>query len=105
MTQIPPAVETDGWPEQLLLARQVAAPPGPVDISMMYVAHHGFRRDLAAFAAAVRATPVEDRKTWKALLRRWELFSIALHHHHSGEDEWLWPVLVERAEPGEKELL
>src|SRR4051794_19965732 len=105
MTQIRPAAESTGWPVQLFLARQVAAPPGPVDMSMMYVAHHGFRRDLAAFCAAVQVTPVEDRTTWQALLRRWELFSIALHHHHRGEDQWLWPVLIERAAPQEKELL
>jgi hypothetical protein len=93
------------WPQQLFLPRQVAAPPGPVDMAMMYVAHHGFRRDLEAFCAAVRATPTDDRATWQALLRRWDLFSIALHHHHSGEDNWLWPVLLERAEDDEKELL
>jgi hypothetical protein len=92
-------------PQQLFLARQVAAPAGPVDMAMMYVAHHGFRRDLEAFCAAVQATPVEDRATWKALLRRWELFSISLHHHHQGEDAWLWPVLIERAEASEKQLL
>lgn len=93
------------WPRQLVLPRQVAAPDGPVDMAMMYVAHHGFRRDLAAFGAAVRATPVDERVTWRALLRRWDLFSTSLHHHHAGEDAWLWPVLVERAEPQEKELL
>ena len=90
---------------QLFLARQVAAPEGPVDMAMMYVAHHAFRRDLAAFCVAAAATPVDDRATWQALLRRWELFSTALHHHHSGEDAWLWPALTERAEPQERELL
>jgi hemerythrin HHE cation binding domain-containing protein len=105
MTEIRTPSDTTGWPEQLFLPRQVAAPEGPVDMAMMYVAHHGFRRDLEAFCAAVRATPASDRATWRALLRRWELFSIALHHHHSGEDAWLWPVLIERAAPSEKQLL
>jgi hypothetical protein len=90
---------------QLFLARQVAAPEGPVDMAMMYVAHHAFRRDLAAFCAAAAATPVDDRPTWRAVLRRWDLFSTALHHHHAGEDAWLWPELTERAEPHERELL
>jgi hypothetical protein len=93
------------WPQQLFLPRQVAAPAGPVDMAMMYVAHHGFRRDLEAFCSAVRHTPIEDRPTWSALLRRWEMFSIALHHHHSGEDAWLWPVLIERAAADERALL
>src|SRR5213080_1802202 len=105
MTEIRTPADNTGWPKQLFLARQVAAPEGPVDMSMMYVAHHGFRRDLEAFTAAVRATPARDRTTWRALLRRWELFSIALHHHHSGEDAWLWPVLIERADLEERQLL
>jgi hypothetical protein len=36
---------------------------GPVDLIGMYVMHHGFRRDLADFTAAVPLTPVGDRQT------------------------------------------
>jgi hypothetical protein len=104
-THSPAPVDESRWPRQLMLSRQVAAPAGPVDMAMMYVAHHAFRRDLDAFCRAVRATPLTDRGTWRLLLRRWELFSIALHHHHEGEDRWLWPVLIERAEPQERVLL
>ena len=83
---------------QVLLPGQAAAPEGPVDMIMMYVLHHAFRRDLAAFAAAAAATPVGARSTWRALADRWALFAQALHHHHSGEDAGLWPLLVERAD-------
>ena len=38
----------------LRLPGQAAAPDGPVDMTMMYLSHHAFRRDLAAFAEAVR---------------------------------------------------
>ena len=100
-----PTVSSSTWPKQLFLARQVAAPEGPVDMAMMYIAHHGFRRDLAAFCRAVEVTPLEDRATWQALLKRWDLFSAVLHHHHSGEDELLWPLLIERAKPEERQLL
>ena len=41
-------------------------------MTMMYVMHHAFRRDLAAFAAAASATPVDDRTTWRALAERWD---------------------------------
>jgi hypothetical protein len=85
------------WPQQLRLPGQAAAPEGPVDMFMMYLLHHAFRRDLAAFAAVVPRTPVADRATWRALASRWELFARALHHHHSEEDAWLWPALLERA--------
>ena len=43
-----------GHPRQLRLPGQTAAPDGPVDMTIMYVMHHAFRRDLAAFAMAVR---------------------------------------------------
>lgn len=86
------------WPEQLRFPGQAAAHPGPVDMTMMYVMHHAFRRDLAAFAAAAAATPVEARATWRALAARWEVFAAALHHHHSGEDAGLWPLLLDRTD-------
>jgi hypothetical protein len=89
------------WPEQIRLPGQAAAHPGPVDMTMMYLMHHAFRRDLAGFAAAAGTTPVSDRESWQALAERWELFSFALHHHHTGEDNGLWPALLDRAdEPG-----
>jgi hemerythrin-like domain-containing protein len=93
------------WPRQLRLPGQAAAPDGPVDMYMMYVMHHAFRRDLAAFAAAVPRTPVDDLATWQALSDRWALFADALHHQHEGEDAWLWPALLERAEADERETL
>ena len=93
------------WPRQLRLPGQADAPEGPVDMSMMYLMHHAFRRDLAAFAQAVPRTPLSDATAWRALLRRWEIFAEVLHHHHSGEDTWLWPALMEKADPGEQETL
>src|SRR3954447_13242617 len=90
---------------QLLLPRQVAAPEGPVDVKMMYVMHHAFRRDLVMFADAAAATPAEDRETWQALAKRWDVFSMILHHHHSGEDAGLWPRLMEVSAPDEQSTL
>ncbi len=92
-------------PRQVRLPGQHDAPDGPVDLYMMYVMHHAFRRDLAAFAAAVPRTPVADRATWQALATRWALFAEALHHHHHGEDTWLWPALLERADAAERATL
>jgi hypothetical protein len=70
----------------------------------MWVAHHGFRRDLDAFVAATAATPAVERRTWKALDARWRLFATVLHHHHSGEDTGLWPPLLERVDAAGDEL-
>ena len=97
--------QQDTWPRQLRLPGQADAPEGPVDMSMMYLMHHAFRRDLAAFARGVPRTPLSDAPTWRALLRRWEVFAEVLHHHHHGEDTWLWPALMERADATEQETL
>src|SRR3954469_11501856 len=85
-------------PSPLLLPGQAAAPDGPVDLTMMYVLHRAFRRDLAAFAAAAPATALDDRRAWARLARRWQLFAALLQHHHRGEDAGLWPLLRERTD-------
>lgn len=92
-------------PAQLMLPGQAAAPDGPADMTMMYVMHHAFRRDLARFAAAVVGTPLEDRTTWRALAARWDRFFTILHHHHSLEDRYIWPFLMQRADAGERATL
>lgn len=81
----------------VLLPGQAAAPDGPCDLTMMYVLHHGFRRDLRDFLAAAEATPLTDRRCWSALDERWQLFAELLHDHHTKEDEVVWPLLRERA--------
>ncbi|UOY01741.1 hemerythrin domain-containing protein [Blastococcus sp. PRF04-17] len=94
---------------QLLLPGQAAAPEGPIDLTPMWLMHHAFRRDLAAFAAAAQTTPLDDRATWQALSQRWQRFANVLHHHHSGEDTYIWPVLLaavdEAGDPAGRETL
>ncbi|MFC7497386.1 MULTISPECIES: hemerythrin domain-containing protein [unclassified Nocardioides] len=87
------ATTSSTWPRQLRLPGQVAAPEGPIDMQMMYLMHHAFRRDLDLFAAAVRNTPADDRATWALLAERWELFADVLHEHHTVEDVGIWPEL------------
>ena len=89
----------------LRMPGQAAAPDGPVDLSMMYLMHHAFRRDVAAFADAVPQTPLDDAAAWQALSRRWATFSWVLHRHHQEEDTWVWPYLLERANAAEHETL
>jgi iron-sulfur cluster repair protein YtfE (RIC family) len=90
---------------QLMLPGQAAAPDGPVDMFVMYLMHHAFRRDLARFSVAVERTPLEDRDTWRALAARWDRFFSILHHHHAGEDAVLWPFLLGRADEQERSHL
>ncbi len=93
------------WPRQLRLPGQAAAPEGPIDMQTMYLMHHAFRRDLDAFADAVRNTPAGDRRTWTALADRWELFAEVLHKHHSAEDDHIWPTLVQVGTPEDVAVL
>jgi hypothetical protein len=83
---------------QLLLPGQAAAADGPLDLSGMFFMHHAFRRDLGAFAAAAARTPADATATWRELRDRWDLFGRFLHHHHSIEDESIWPLLLDRVD-------
>jgi len=92
------STDTDDHPAQIRLAGQAAAPGGPCDMTGMFVMHHAFRRDLPRFTAAARSTPLDDAATWSALRRRWDDFARELHHHHTKEDEAIWPLLLERVD-------
>ena len=83
---------------QLTLPGQTHTAEGPHDQTGMYVMHHGFRRDLDRFVAAVRRTPIGEAEVWTALQRRWATFDLVLHHHHRVEDDSIWPVLLEHAD-------
>jgi hemerythrin-like domain-containing protein len=83
---------------QICLPGQTHVAEGPHDQTGMYVIHHAFRRDLDRFQAAVRATPVSEDAVWLALAARWQLFAEVLHHHHTVEDEHIWPVMQRRIE-------
>src|SRR3954471_15841536 len=83
-------------PAQLLLPGQAAAPEGPVDIAPMYLMHHAFRRDLAAFARVVPTVPVEDRARWGRIARRFGLCGAVWHNRHQGEAVGRWPLLAGR---------
>lgn len=63
----------------------------------MVVVHTVFRRHLAALPDLLSAVPEGDRAR-AAELSGWliELLT-GLHHHHVGEDELMWPLLVSRA--------
>ena len=68
---------------------RVATADGGVDLTMMYAIHDALRRDVARLLAAA------DDTTFPAevLRRRWATTADQLHHHHTGEDLGIWPLL------------
>lgn len=70
-----PLLDTDGTPSMA---------------TMFMTSHHGFRRDIAAFA---RALATADTARYEALREEWSKFCAALHHHHTIEDTSMFPDL------------
>jgi hypothetical protein len=70
-----------------------------VDTQDMVIVHRMFRREFAVLPALIGS--VGDGDTTRAEEtggHARELLDV-LHYHHAGEDEFLWPVLLERARP------
>jgi len=59
----------------------------------LMTSHHGFRRDLAQFAAALRRVNEGDTSRVEALREEWTHFRGKLHGHHEAEDASLFPHL------------
>ena len=75
-------------------------PPGtgqPVDTRPMIVVHTALRREFRLTADAIRAAGAGDRDRAVVLAAHLLFLLDLLHHHHSGEDAFLWPKLTSRA--------
>jgi hemerythrin-like domain-containing protein len=76
------------------------APPVPMaDVRDMYVVHRAFRRELRLIPGLVRAVAPGDTARAAVLARHARMCLQGLHLHHTGEDELLWPLLLERCPP------
>jgi len=75
------------------------------DVTMMFVVHNAFRRDLARMQAA--AAHARDPAARTALRAGWATFSRYLTVHHTAEDEILWPPMQAQLgdRPDETDLL
>jgi len=60
-----------------------------------FASHAGMRAECARIAAAARQTT--DRERVALLEEQLGLVLDVTHHHHTAEDELLWPMLLERA--------
>lgn len=75
---------------------QAAARP---DTGDMVLIHRVFRREFRLLPAMVRAVPLGDLARAKRVATHAVEYVGALHHHHAGEDDLLWPRLRARAAP------
>lgn len=69
------------------------------DVHEMVVIHRVFRRELRLLPELLRAVPAGNAERIRALTGHARLVLEFLHIHHIGEDENLWPLLLERAAP------
>lgn len=69
------------------------------DVSDMYVVHRVFRREFDLIPRLVRGVAEGDTARSTVVAEHVRLVVAGLHMHHTGEDELLWPLLLERAAP------
>jgi hemerythrin-like domain-containing protein len=74
-------------------------PTARPNIQEMYVVHRVFRRELTLLPRLVREVPEGDTARAGVVGGHLRLVLDGLHMHHTGEDEVLWPRLLERAAP------
>src|SRR5665213_3833853 len=73
------------------------APNRPL-IQQMVVIHRVFRREFGLLPALIRGVATDDLERAKVVADHAAGLLRFVHIHHSGEDEFLWPVLLERVE-------
>lgn len=75
------------------------------DVSMNTNLHAAFKREIDRLSAGVNATNMANPDARDRLARRYEFFSLTLHHHHEGEDTYLFERCKPRATPEEAAVL
>lgn len=61
--------------------------------TVLLMAHHGFRRDIALFRLALRRITEGDSSTVSALQEEWKSYRGSLHGHHEIEDQRIFAHL------------
>lgn len=67
-----------------------------IDTSVMSTLHTFFRRELRLASGVIRGVAENDRARAKVVCGHLEYVTRALHHHHSIEDDLMWPRLLDR---------
>jgi hemerythrin-like domain-containing protein len=68
----------------------------PYDTSSMGVVHSVFRREFRLAGDLIRGVTIGDTERAAVVADHLEMVHRHLHHHHTAEDELIWPKLLER---------
>jgi hemerythrin-like domain-containing protein len=81
---------------QLMAVASPQAPDKP-DTRDVVAVHRVFRREFRQVADLVLQAPAGDLRRAAVIARHLDLVIDVWHHHHQTEDEYLWPLLLQRA--------
>src|SRR5262245_35636433 len=70
---------------------------GRFDGREMCMVHRMFRREFGLAASVVRQVSCGDSRRAHSVAAHLRFIGTALHHHHGGEDRYVWPLLERRA--------
>jgi len=84
-------------------ARRRPGDPAP-DLTLFLAFHSGLRRDFGRLADALERADPGDQRRMSLIGEHIALLLRALHHHHTEEDEAIWPLLRDLA-PGARPVL
>jgi hemerythrin-like domain-containing protein len=87
-----------------LTPQPTATAPEKPWVGEMTVVHRVFRKELGMLPALVTGTADGDKRRARTLGSHYRFVTEVLHHHHTYEDDHLWPVLLERC-PMDAELI
>ena len=73
--------------------------PAPARTEEMAVIHRIFRQGFPMIAQLVREVPSGDTSRAEQVAAHLDFLLNGLHNHHTGEDENIWPRLLDRAAP------
>ncbi len=75
------------------------------DVSMNTNMHAAFKREIRRIQAGLTKAELSDQGARARLAKRYSFFSDTLHHHHEGEDQYLFDRVKPKASPAEVAVL
>jgi hemerythrin-like domain-containing protein len=89
----------DADPNELVVVRTGEKYVGKqhADARDMYTVHTMFRREFGLLPGLVRTVAAEDTERARVVTQHIQLMNFLVEGHHSAEDAFLWPKVLERA--------